>query len=72
MVELTSYGLTGLVVVLAVACYWMFDDAAWTKNSRSFDSINNARSLGSPLHAEKGSHTLHMRRVRRRSDLETE
>jgi hypothetical protein len=70
MLELTSYGLTGLVVVLAVACYLIFDDAAPTKNSRSFDSINNARSLGSPGHAEKGSDTLHIRTVRRRSDLE--
>lgn len=72
MLELTSYGLTGLVVMLAVACYLMFDDTAPTTKNRSFDSINEARSLGSLLDTEKDSDTLPIRGARRCSDLELE
>jgi hypothetical protein len=44
MLELTSYGLTGLVAMLAVVfCLACSDDRASAKDKSSFDSVNNAQ-----------------------------
>jgi hypothetical protein len=56
MLEFTSYGLTGLVAMLAVAfCFAFSDDLAPSKNKSSADPLDNAYSIGSPTPVEKGT-----------------
>lgn len=56
MLELTSYGLTGVVAILVVAfCVAYSDDLAPAKEKCSFDPVSNAHLPGSPMPAETGA-----------------
>lgn len=74
MVELTSYGLTGLTAILAIAfCLAYGDELAPTREKFSYGLINNPHVNDSPL-VETGARSLLFRgmsvsnkRLRRRS-----
>jgi hypothetical protein len=54
MVELASYGLTGLTAMLAIAfCFACGDELPRTSETSSYDLIDNAHVNDSPL-AETG------------------
>jgi hypothetical protein len=55
MLELTSYGLTGLVAMLIVVFFFVFkDDCALAKETPSLDPIDNAHLLRTPMPDETG------------------
>jgi hypothetical protein len=55
MLELTSYGLTGLVAMLTVVfCFAFKDDCALAKKTPSLDPIDNAHLLRTPMPVETG------------------
>ncbi len=62
MVELTSYGLTGLTAMLVVAfCFAYGDELPRTREKSSYDLINNAHRNDSPM-IEAGARGLRLRR----------
>ena len=61
MVELTSYGLTGLSVVLVMAfCFAHRNELPRTRERSSYDLINNPHLNESPL-VETGARSLRFR-----------
>jgi hypothetical protein len=61
MVELTSYGLTGLAAILAIAfCLAYGDELAPTREKFSYGLINNPHVNDSPL-VETGARNLRFR-----------
>lgn len=61
MVELTSYGLTGLSVVLVMAfCFAYRNELPRTREKSSYDLINNPHLNDSPL-VETGARSLRFR-----------
>jgi len=64
MLELTSYGLTGLVAMLIVVfCFVFKDDCALEKETPSSDLIDNAHLLHSPMPVETGPGAVYRDRV---------
>src|ERR1700683_3729479 len=61
MVELTSYGLTGVTAVLVIAfCFACGDELPRTRETSSYDLLNNADLNDSPL-VETGARSLWLR-----------
>lgn len=61
VVELTSYGLTGVTAVLVMAfCFACGDELPWTREKSSHDLLNNVDVNDSPL-VETGARSLWFR-----------
>jgi hypothetical protein len=61
VVELTSYGLTGVTAVLVIAfCFACGDELPRTREKSSYDLLNNADVNDSPL-VETGARSLWFR-----------
>jgi hypothetical protein len=62
MVELTSYGLTGLTAILVIAfCFAYGDELPPTREKSSYDLINNTHMNDSPM-TETGAKSPRFRR----------
>ena len=62
MVELMSYGLTGLTAMLVIAfCFAYGDELPRTREKSSYDPINHAPRNDSPM-IETGARSLRLRR----------